>query len=238
MRSSASSPAATRASSTRSPPSRTRAGARSRPSGGAASPSSRPRTGCRCSRTTRTGSSATRARRPRPCTSSRAVSSSPTRPRSRRRWRPACASAGSSHPPSLAARLEARAVSNYISPPFITQATVHELIDRGAFEPNLERVRGLLRRAARRHARRARSEPRRRGELERAGGRLLPLGRPSGRRERAARPGRGGGGHVRQGRRLLPRRHGRRAVGPAGVQLRVAVGDRARASRSSPRFLR
>jgi DNA-binding transcriptional MocR family regulator len=48
-------------------------------------------------------------------------------------------------PAGLAARLEARAVSNYISPPFLTQATVHELIDRGAFEPNLERVKGLLR---------------------------------------------------------------------------------------------
>jgi 2-aminoadipate transaminase len=44
----------------------------------------------------------------------------------------------------LAARLEARAVSTYISPPFLTQATVHELIARGAFEPNLERIRGLL----------------------------------------------------------------------------------------------
>ena len=48
-------------------------------------------------------------------------------------------------PADLAARLEARAVSNYISPPFLTQATVHELIARGAFEPNLERIRGLLR---------------------------------------------------------------------------------------------
>jgi 2-aminoadipate transaminase len=47
-------------------------------------------------------------------------------------------------PAELAARIEARAVSNYISPPFLTQATVFELIDRGAFEPNLERVRGLL----------------------------------------------------------------------------------------------
>ena len=47
-------------------------------------------------------------------------------------------------PAALAARLEARAVSNYISPPFLTEATVFELIDRGAFEPNLERVRGLL----------------------------------------------------------------------------------------------
>jgi len=48
-------------------------------------------------------------------------------------------------PAALAARIEARAVSNYISPPFLTQATVFELIDRGAFEPNLERIRGLLR---------------------------------------------------------------------------------------------
>jgi 2-aminoadipate transaminase len=47
-------------------------------------------------------------------------------------------------PAELAARIEARAVSTYISPPFLTQATVHELIDRGAFEPNLERIRGLL----------------------------------------------------------------------------------------------
>ena len=47
-------------------------------------------------------------------------------------------------PAELAARIEARAVSTYISPPFLTQATVHELIARGAFEPNLDRIRGLL----------------------------------------------------------------------------------------------
>ena len=47
-------------------------------------------------------------------------------------------------PAELAARIEARAVSNYISPPFLTQATVFELIARGGFEPNLERIRGLL----------------------------------------------------------------------------------------------
>jgi 2-aminoadipate transaminase len=47
-------------------------------------------------------------------------------------------------PAGLAERIEARAVSNYISPPFLTQATVFELIDRGAFGPNLERIRGLL----------------------------------------------------------------------------------------------
>ncbi|MBA2460787.1 MAG: PLP-dependent aminotransferase family protein [Actinobacteria bacterium] len=48
-------------------------------------------------------------------------------------------------PAALAATIEERAVSTYISPPFLPQATVHELISRGAFEPNLERVRGLLR---------------------------------------------------------------------------------------------
>jgi len=36
-------------------------------------------------------------------------------------------------------------VSTYISPPFMTQAAVFELIDREAFEPNLERIRELLR---------------------------------------------------------------------------------------------
>jgi DNA-binding transcriptional MocR family regulator len=48
-------------------------------------------------------------------------------------------------PESLAARVEERAVSTYISPAFLSQAIVHELIDRGAFEPNLERIVGLLR---------------------------------------------------------------------------------------------
>jgi len=48
-------------------------------------------------------------------------------------------------PAPLAAQVEARAVSTYISPPFMTQATVHEFLRRGNFQPNLERVRGLLR---------------------------------------------------------------------------------------------
>jgi DNA-binding transcriptional MocR family regulator len=47
-------------------------------------------------------------------------------------------------PAELAAQIEALAVSTYISPPFLTQATVHEFIRRGNFEPNLERVNGLL----------------------------------------------------------------------------------------------
>ncbi len=47
-------------------------------------------------------------------------------------------------PPDLAAKIEALAVSTYISPPFMTQATVYEFLRRGNFEPNLERVNGLL----------------------------------------------------------------------------------------------
>lgn len=48
-------------------------------------------------------------------------------------------------PADLAAKIEALAVSTYISPPFMTQATVHEFLRRGNFEGNLERVQGLLR---------------------------------------------------------------------------------------------
>ncbi len=48
-------------------------------------------------------------------------------------------------PQELATQIEALAVSTYISPPFLTQATVHEFVRRGNFEPNLERVTGLLR---------------------------------------------------------------------------------------------
>jgi 2-aminoadipate transaminase len=47
-------------------------------------------------------------------------------------------------PQALAAAYDDRAVSTYISPSLLPQATVHELMRRGAFEPNLQRVRGLL----------------------------------------------------------------------------------------------
>jgi 2-aminoadipate transaminase len=47
-------------------------------------------------------------------------------------------------PESLERDLEALAVSTYITPVLIGQATVHEFLRRGNFEPNLERVRGLL----------------------------------------------------------------------------------------------
>jgi DNA-binding transcriptional MocR family regulator len=48
-------------------------------------------------------------------------------------------------PEGLAPALEAMATSTYITPVLLSQATVHEFVRRGAFEPNLERVRGLLR---------------------------------------------------------------------------------------------
>lgn len=48
-------------------------------------------------------------------------------------------------PAGDAARFEERAVSTYISPPFLAQATIAEFVDRGRFEPNLEHVRRELR---------------------------------------------------------------------------------------------
>jgi DNA-binding transcriptional MocR family regulator len=48
-------------------------------------------------------------------------------------------------PPQLATEIEALAVSTYISPPYLLQATVLEFARRGSFEPNLARVNGLLR---------------------------------------------------------------------------------------------
>jgi len=48
-------------------------------------------------------------------------------------------------PPALDAELEALAVSTYITPVLLGQATVFEFLRRGHFDSNLERVRGLLR---------------------------------------------------------------------------------------------
>src|SRR3954451_2820886 len=47
-------------------------------------------------------------------------------------------------PAQLAAEIEALAVSTYISPPYLTQATVLEFLRRQSFLPNLERINGLL----------------------------------------------------------------------------------------------
>jgi 2-aminoadipate transaminase len=43
-------------------------------------------------------------------------------------------------PERNAAAFEERAVSTYISPPFLTQATIFEFLERGLYEPNLRRV--------------------------------------------------------------------------------------------------
>ena len=47
-------------------------------------------------------------------------------------------------PEAMRADYDDRAVSTYISPPLLPQAIVQELHARGAFEPNLERIRGIL----------------------------------------------------------------------------------------------
>src|SRR6266545_3431279 len=48
-------------------------------------------------------------------------------------------------PAALEQELEQLAVSTYITPVLLAQATVYEFLRRGRFEPNLERVRDLLR---------------------------------------------------------------------------------------------
>ena len=47
-------------------------------------------------------------------------------------------------PQAIVGAYDDRAVSTYISPSLLPQAIVHELMHRGAFEPNLDRIRGLL----------------------------------------------------------------------------------------------
>jgi len=47
-------------------------------------------------------------------------------------------------PTELARQIEAAATSTYITPVLLGQATVHEFVSRGRFEPNLERVRRLI----------------------------------------------------------------------------------------------
>jgi 2-aminoadipate transaminase len=47
-------------------------------------------------------------------------------------------------PTELARQIEAAATSTYITPVLLGQATVHEFVSRGRFEPNLERVRSLI----------------------------------------------------------------------------------------------
>jgi 2-aminoadipate transaminase len=48
-------------------------------------------------------------------------------------------------PPSLAQSLEEQATRTYLAPSFLSQATVWEYLERGLLEPNLDRMRVLLR---------------------------------------------------------------------------------------------
>ena len=187
-------------------------------------------TTCRSSRTIRTVASATTASRFLRSTSSRAGSGSRSRPRSRRPWRPACGSATSSFRRDSSPRTTTAPSRPTSRPSLLPQATVFELIDRGAFGPNLDRVRGLLKvrkdamlaaLAAEMPAGTSWSSPR---------GRLLPLARLRGRRRCgcAADASDRSRGHLRARLGLLPERLCRPLVGAARVQLRDAGADRRR----------
>ena len=180
----------------------------------------------RCSswRTTRTRSSATRASRCRASTSSPAARASSTPSPSRRSSRPGLRVGYLIGPGELIARLEALAVQTYLTPALLPQATVHEFVSRGLLDGNVERVVGLLRE--------------RRDAMLEAFERELPEGaiwsRPQGGYftwldfpegtdaaallDAATERRR----HVREGKRLLPGRPGRRGVSAPCVQLRLA----------------
>ena len=130
-------------------------------------------------------------------------------------------------PEELMGAMQTLVFENYVSPVMFVEATLHEFVSRGRFDPNVEAIQEAL------HVRRdamisalARELPEG-TTLERAGRRLLPLGRAARRAERREppRPGRRGRRRLHQGPRLLlPRR---RRVGPAArVLLRAARGDR------------
>ena len=125
-------------------------------------------------------------------------------------------------PAALERELEALAVSTYITPVLLGQATVFEFLRRGNFEPNLERVRSLL--GARRDAMLEALERRApRCPLEPSRGWLLHLARAArgNGRDRVARSCRRGGRDLRArpGFRRGPEHRSAR------LQLRLARRD-------------
>ena len=181
------------------------------------------------------GSSATRASRFRRSTRSREESGSRSPRRSRRRSAPGLRIGYFVVPQPLVAAYDDRAVSTYISPSLLPQATVHELMHRGGFEPNLD---ARARTAQGPQGRDAGARSRRdagRHALELAGGWVLPLAGLCRRRRcrRAADPGDRGRCDLCPRLGLLPERLRRAVVGPPGVQLRDRLRESPKASRSS-----
>ena len=180
-------------------------------------------TSCSCSRTTHTGSCATRERRCRRSSSWKAAPMLPRVRRSRRRSHPACGSATSCLPAALAAQMEALAVSTYISPPFMTQATVHEFLRRGTSSRTSSAFAGCSRRGATRCSRRSSGScpTARRGAAPRAATssgsicRRKPATCLPARRRQVSPEGDG-----------LLRRRQRHVLAAARIQLRVARRDR------------
>ena len=141
-------------------------------------------------------------------------------------------------PASSQRELEATATATYITPVLLAQATVFEFVSRGAFEPNLERVRGLL--GARRDAmlEALGRELGGRAEWSRPEGGYflwLDLGVDT---ARAAGARRGRRGDVRQGERTSSsraRRRARRPASPSATSRRTRSPTASRGSRRSCR---
>ena len=130
-------------------------------------------------------------------------------------------------PEELMGAMQTLILENYVSPVMFVEATLHEFVSRGRFDPNVEEIQAALARPPRRDDLGPRARDAGGNDLERARRRLLPLGRPACRAERRepARPGRRGRGRLHQGPRLLPRRR-RGIVASPRVLIRAARGDR------------
>ena len=188
------------------------------------------------SRTTRTGSSATRASRCPRCSSSPAGSGVIYSSSFSKTIAPGVRVGYFVLPEASSPReLEARACRRTSRPPCSARRRSTSSCSRGAFEPNLERVRGLLR--ERRDAMLDALDRELGGarDVEPARGRLLPLARPADvETRRAARARRGRRRHVRARARTSSRPAAGASARAAGVQLRLAGRDRRGRRRASP----
>ena len=201
-------------------------GGRFRRSGALGSSRSSASTGSRCSRTTRTGSCASRERRLRACSSSREEPSS----RTRRRLEDRGTRRADGLLPVAGGRRRGdsrrRAVSTYISPPFLPEAIVWECACAAASSPTSSTCEPSSRHGVTRCSRRSN------GTSVTAQAGADPRATSSGSistdgHDRARDTSRGGGRRDRAGAGFFPRGSGpRRDLRPPRVQLRDAGADR------------
>ena len=99
----------------------------------------------RSSRTTRTASFASAGRACRGSSSSPAATASCSCPPFRRPWRPGIRVGYAILPEELMGAMQTLVFENYVSPVMFVEATLHEFVSRGRFDPNVEAIQEALR---------------------------------------------------------------------------------------------